>query len=92
MSGETFEAELWILNDSSESERGETVEVSLKLDDEELFVLAWEFDALEPNENLMGPVARIKLPDIEQQTFRLILRVESQPEWNSSYEFCAIAP
>ncbi len=86
--GEAFEAELWILNDSGEAQRGGTVEAYLQLDDEERFALAWDFESLDPNENLMGPTARVVLPRIEGQTFQLILRVESRREWNSRYTFC----
>ncbi|MEM9158761.1 MAG: hypothetical protein AAGB46_06890, partial [Verrucomicrobiota bacterium] len=86
--GDWFEAELWMLNDTHTLVKGNRVEAYLQLDDEELFVLAWDFDSIEPNQNLPGPSLKYKLPSIRSQTFRLILRVESRSELNSEYVFC----
>jgi len=86
--GELFEAELWMLHDGVSSVKGDRVEAYLRFEDEESFVLGWYFDALEDNENRMGPVLRFRVPEIEEQTFKLILRVEGRPDWNSEYEFC----
>ena len=86
--GEIFEAELWVLNDALKSVKGDRIEAHLRLDDEETFVLGWYFDSLDPDENRMGPVLRYRLPRIDSQTFRLMLRVEGRPDWNSEYAFC----
>ncbi|MBK1878076.1 glycoside hydrolase family 2 protein [Pelagicoccus mobilis] len=89
-SGELFEAELWMLHDGLDSVKGDRVEAYLRFEDEESFVLGWYFDALEEDENRVGPVLRFQVPEMEAQTFRLILRVEGRPDWNSEYEFCCL--
>ncbi|MDQ8205113.1 hypothetical protein [Pelagicoccus sp. SDUM812003] len=86
--GEMFEAELWMLNDALHSIKGDRIEAYLQLDDEETFVLGWYFDSLEADENRMGPVLRFKIPEMLSQSFRLVLRVEARPDWNSEYTFC----
>lgn len=87
-SGELFEAELWMLHDGPNSVKGDRVEAYLRFGDDESFVLGWYFDALEDGENRVGPVLRFPVPEIEEQTFKLILRVEGRPDWNSEYDFC----
>ena len=86
--GEMFEAELWMLSDSPIAVKGDRIEAYLRFDDDESFVLGWFFDTLDANENRMGPVLRCEVPKMESQTFRLILRVEGRPDWNSEYMFC----
>lgn len=86
--GDLFEAELWMLHDGAGAVKGDRVEAYLRFDDEETFVLGWYFDALESGENRIGPTLRFRVPEIEEQTFKLILRVERRPDWNSEYDFC----
>nr|WP_246462480.1 glycoside hydrolase family 2 TIM barrel-domain containing protein [Pelagicoccus albus] len=86
--GDMFEAELWMLHDGLGSIKGDRVEAYLRFDDDETFVLGWYFDALEEGENRIGPTLRFQVPEIEDQTFKLILRVEGRPDWNSEYDFC----
>lgn len=90
-SGDLFEAELWILHDGPRAVKGDRVEAYLRFDDEESFVLGWYFESLEKGENRVGPVLRFKVPVIESQTFKLALRVEGRPDWNSDYDFCYLA-
>ncbi|EDY80691.1 Glycosyl hydrolases family 2, immunoglobulin-like beta-sandwich domain [Verrucomicrobiia bacterium DG1235] len=89
--GDLFEAELWMLHDGPNSVKGDRVEAYLRFGDDESFVLGWYFDALEEGENRVGPVLRFRVPEIEEQTFKLILRVEGRPDWNSEYDFCFLA-
>ncbi|MDQ8187361.1 hypothetical protein [Pelagicoccus sp. SDUM812002] len=86
--GELFEAELWILHDGPNAVKGDRVEAYLRFGDDESFVLGWYFDALEEGENRVGPILRFLVPEIDEQTFKLILRVEGRPDWNSEYVFC----
>lgn len=86
--GEVFEAELWMLNDAPKTVKGDRVEAYLRFDDEETFVLGWYFDALDPDENRMGPTLRARVPAIESQVFQLFLKVEGRADWNSEYVFC----
>ncbi len=88
--GETFEAELWMLNDAPHAIKGDRVEACLRFDDDESFALGWYFDSIEADENLLGPVLRFKIPEIQSQTFLLILKVEGRPDWSSEYDFCFI--
>lgn len=89
--GDLFEAELWMLNDAPHAVKGDRVEAYLRFDDDESFVLGWYFDSLESDENRIGPVLRAVIPEMEGQTFRLILRVEGRSDWNSSYDFCFLS-
>lgn len=87
-SGEIFEAELWILHDGPSLVKGDRVEAYLRFDDDESFVLGWYFDAIEADQNRVGPVLRYSIPEMESQSFTLILKVEGRPDWNSEYSFC----
>lgn len=86
--GDLFEAELWMLHDGPSAVKGDRVEAYLRFGDDESFVLGWYFDALEEGENRVGPVLRFRVPEMAEQTFQLILRVEGRPDWNSEYAFC----
>lgn len=86
--GDLFEAELWMLHDGVGAVKGDRVEAYLRFEDEETFVLGWYFDALEEGQNCVGPVLRFQVPDMAEQSFKLILRVEGRPDWNSEYVFC----
>jgi len=86
--GEIFEAELWILNDAPHPVKGDRVEAYLRCAEDEVFVLAWDFDSLDANQNAVGPILRYPIPEFDGQTFDLILRVDAKPEWNSQYLFC----
>ena len=73
LAGETFEAELWLLNDAPRAAEGR-VEVSLTLGEDTVNLLEWTADAAE-NENKQGPTVRYKLPTvygIDRLTLRLI--------------------
>ena len=86
--GEIFEAELWMLNDAAHAVKGDRVEAYLRFAEDEVFVLAWDFETLDANENAVGPILRYPIPEFDAQTFDLILRVDATPEWNSQYLFC----
>lgn len=79
--GDIFEAELWLLNDSQEAVTG-TVSVSLQIGDTVMHLLDWKAEA-EENENALGPTVRCILPDAQTDRFSLIL--QSSDEMANSY-------
>ena len=70
--GETFEAELWLLNNSPEQVTG-TVRAILTVDGKDVELLSWTA-AAEPNANFRGPTVRAILPPASGSsfTFRLV--------------------
>ncbi len=62
--GELFEAELWLLNDSLSPVGAGTVSASLKIGETVLWLLDWEYEGGQPNQNQIGPVLRCRLPDL----------------------------
>ena len=77
-----------MLNDAPHAVKGDRVEAYFRFAEDEVFVLAWDFESLDANENAVGPILRYPIPEFEGQTFDLILRVDAKPEWNSQYLFC----
>ncbi len=59
--GETFEAELWFLNDAP-FDAHETVEATLSVNGESHNLLKWEAGEISENKNKQGPTVRFKLP------------------------------
>lgn len=76
--GESFEAELWLLNDSLKPACG-TVSVSLQVGDTVTHLLDWDAETGE-NENVQGPTVRCILPDVQTDRFTLILQNENGME------------
>ncbi len=58
---ETFTAELWYLNDSP-AMVSDTVQVSIKIGDTEIFLLEWQTGEVAANTNKLGPAVNFKLP------------------------------
>jgi len=83
--GETFTADIWLLNDLPEKVKAGKVIAKLKAGDREVHLLDWEFDALEANVNAEGPTVRVNLPRWETDRFELIVEVEGKLEYTSSY-------
>lgn len=83
--GEIFSCEIFLLNDSYENLPGSSVRVTLKLGAFECALLDWNHAAPEPNRNLQGPTARIRLP--RQNADRMTIRLEdaAHPERDSQY-------
>jgi beta-mannosidase len=79
--GDWFDPELWILNDSPEPLIGGRV--TALIGDEVL--LAWEFLGARANENLRGPRVGIRLPPMTSNLFHLRLSVEGRPDMDSLY-------
>jgi len=83
--GETFETDLFLLNDSwSEIPSGKMI-VRLVSDEGEVEVLTWDHPGAKVNSNTPGPTARCVLPHWDTDRFRLELEVPEHPEYNSAY-------
>jgi beta-mannosidase len=83
--GEIFCPELWILNDCAHGIPSGEVEAYIRIGEEEVFLLKWEYSELEANRNLPGPIIRYILPELNADRFTLILKVPKYPEMNSEY-------
>ncbi|MFZ6730159.1 glycoside hydrolase family 2 protein [Alistipes dispar] len=82
---ETFEAEVWILNDVFARTGPFVVTVTLRAGRAEERILRWESPSVEPNHNTAGPTARFRLPAWDTDRFGVELSVEGHPEMNACY-------
>jgi beta-mannosidase len=83
--GETFSADLFLLNDAPQVLYAGMLEAVLTADDKEFKLLLWAFSAAAANTNLQGPVVRFTLPELGVERFNLVLRVANHSEWDSVY-------
>ena len=83
--GETFHAQLWLLNDAPTPVE-DTISAYLELDGQEQFLLDWHTGVVPENTNQLGPELNAVLPAGAANTFRLILR--SQHGYGNSYTLC----
>jgi beta-mannosidase len=83
--GETFQADLFLLNDLPEAIEAGCMVVFLQADGPEQKLMEWDFTAAEANQNLTGPAVRYSIPEIKSARFQLVLRVAGHPEWESTY-------
>lgn len=83
--GETFYADLWMLNDLPSEVAPGKVKIKLVAGISELFLINWEFSAMKANVNQAGPTVRCKLPAWNTDRFKVVLEVEGHPEYNSEY-------
>ena len=84
-SGETFSAEIWLLNDSDLCVENDTVEVFAEIGGRTVPLLTWNVDFCEKNTNKQGYTVRYVLPKIRDiESFRLVLRSKQFGE--QSYE------
>ncbi len=84
---ESFEAEIWLLNDAPRGLEAGRVDVQLVIDGLTLSLGSFEFEALAANRNWRGPTVRRVLPGGDAQTFALKLSVAERPELDSAYTF-----
>jgi beta-mannosidase len=80
--GETFEAELWLLNDAPKAVSG-TVHVKATVGNEEFDLGEWTAQT-DANSNKRGPTVRFTLPDIDGVN-ELVLTLSSDEEKSSTY-------
>lgn len=83
--GETFSADLFLLNDSFSPVPAGTVRVKLVSNNEVVDLLTWDHQGTASNRNLAGPTARGVLPHWNTDRFKLILEIDGHPEYNSEY-------
>ncbi len=84
--GEVFSCDIFILNDMYENIPTGTMNVKIKTNTDELFLLSWDFGKAGPNKNIEGPTVRKTLPHWDAGSFELILEVEGKKELSSSYK------
>ncbi|MBE6554059.1 MAG: hypothetical protein E7666_06940 [Ruminococcaceae bacterium] len=80
--GSTFEAEIWLLNDTPEAISGE-VHISLQIGNESIDLLDWKAEA-DANSSKQGPTVRCVLPKVEGVD-RITLKLDSADGMSSSY-------
>jgi beta-mannosidase len=85
--GESFTAELWMLNDVYQKSQPQKVKVYAIAGDQKIELLTWEVKSLAENTNLAGPTVRFVLPEWDVDMFTLSLEVEGKPQYNSQYQF-----
>ena len=85
--GESFTAELWMLNDQYQKTEPVRFKVYLVSGEEKIEILTWDVPVLSENTNLAGPTIRYKLPQWKASMFTLSLESAEHPEYNSSYQF-----
>ena len=83
--GDSFEPELWLLNDTPEELPAGRVEAVLELDGREIPLLAWDHPEVPANRNLAGPTARCVLPGGGEGRMTLRLRCPRSPDRDSEY-------
>jgi beta-mannosidase len=83
--GETFSAEIWMLNDLPRDVAAGKVTVNIVAGKEKIRLLEWEYLPMKANTNQQGPTARLILPSWPADRFMLLLEVEKHPELNSEY-------
>jgi beta-mannosidase len=83
--GEIFDPEIWVLHDGPDDIPSVSITATLDCDDTTMEIVSWKSTQIAANTNRRGPRAQIILPNISNSLFRLHLRVEEHPEWDSTY-------
>ena len=79
--GETFEAELWLLNDAAAPVSGK-VKAKLSVGGETYDLLEWNAET-KANQNSQGPTLRFVLPSVKDD--RMVLTLEGENGTSSTY-------
>ena len=82
--GETFEAELWLLNDAPEAVSGK-VHVTARVGEEVFDLLEWSA-ATDANSHKRGPTVRFVLPRAEGEN-KVVLTLSAENGMESEYEY-----
>ncbi len=85
MEGETFSADIWMLNDYYKDLPAGKVTIKIVSEETAVTILDWEYTSMNENINQAGPTIRYKLPAWKTDRFRILLEVEGHPEYNSEY-------
>ncbi len=83
--GETFEPELWLLNDRPEPLPALEVEAVLEVGTRVIPLVRWQSPAAAGDTNVRGPRAHLALPDLGADRFVLRVSVAGRPELESRY-------
>jgi len=83
--GETFFADIWMLNDLPTDVASGKVKIKLLAANSELVLMNWDYNLMKANINQAGPTVRCILPACSTDRFMLVLEVEGHPEFNSEY-------
>lgn len=83
--GETFSAEIWLLNDSPDAVPAGEITVSLTAGRSAKVLLHWSHPGTGPGRNLSGPSVSAVLPPAESGAFELVLGAGPGGAWSTSY-------
>jgi beta-mannosidase len=83
--GETFSAEIWILNDAPGEIPAGEAEVTLAAGGSSTRLLVWAHPRIAAGRNLAGPSVRAVLPSADEGAFELILKAGPKNAWGSTY-------
>jgi beta-mannosidase len=83
--GELFEADLFILNDSMQGISEGILSVNLLIDDTKLNITEWDYPSADPLKNITGPKVSFEIPEIVNPQFYLLIEDRKNPEYNSKY-------
>jgi len=90
LGGESFEAELWMLNDSPVG-ISDSVKAYIEIGGEEIYVMSWENIACDPLSHKRGHKLQVELPIVyDVESFELIVKSEAHGE--SRYKLHYKAP
>ncbi len=89
--GETFSAEIWLLNDSPDEVPAGEVEVTLSAGGSSAGLLRWSFPRVAPGRNLAGPSVSAVLPSVDSESFELLLRAGPEGKWGTAYKLSLLA-
>lgn len=73
--GESFDPQLWVLNDTYATLPSGKVEAILKIGNETFTLLTWDHGAALPNQHLLGPTLAFRLPDLHADEMTLTVRM-----------------
>lgn len=85
--GQTFESELWVLNDSFDAVEFGEVSAVLTLDGTELARISWDTGMIPPQTNRRGPTCRAVLPDLDAAQLTLTVFSSASPALTSVYRY-----
>jgi beta-mannosidase len=83
--GETFFAEIWMLNDGPRNLPPGNVEVTLAAGETVTRLLLWAHPSIPAGANLAGPSISVVLPAALGEEFELVLKAGPQSSWSSNY-------
>ena len=83
-SRERFTAQIWLLNDSNETVHG-SVEVLLRIGNQEISLLKWERAETDARINVEGASVCLTLPAVDTNYMTLVLKANNE-SWSSEYK------